>query len=228
MGWKRFIQILLLTFIWAGIAFPVSAFAQAIGSVDRVIEKANRQPPGQAKVLANAGDALVQNELLETLAASTMHVLFVDGTDLTLESDSQVVLDTYVYDPSTNSAKAVYSFATGTMRYVSGQIGQGATINTPIATIGIRGTAFTCSLTPGSSGVELSCEVTEGSIEVRPKGEGRPTVAAAGQVIVLTSANANPTLIGNADPGLGRRNNAPPVQSPSLPTYPENRDLSPI
>src|SRR4051794_8511956 len=69
---KQFTRTLVLSLVWAGIAFPVPAFAQAIGSVDRVIEKANRQPPGQPKVLANAGDALVQNELLETLAAASM------------------------------------------------------------------------------------------------------------------------------------------------------------
>ena len=78
-------------------------------------------------------------------------ITFQDNTQVQVNENSRLVIDDFVYDPkSSKSGKLAVNVAAGTVRYASGQIAknspQNVAVNTPTATIGVRGTDFTATV----------------------------------------------------------------------------------
>jgi hypothetical protein len=79
-------------------------------------------------------------------------ITFEDDTKVQITEHSKLVIDSFVYDPnSKNSAgKLGMKVALGTVRYASGQIAknspQSVNIETPTASIGVRGTDFSMTV----------------------------------------------------------------------------------
>jgi hypothetical protein len=68
---------------------------------------------------------------------------------LSIAPNSEVVIDEFVYNPGEGSGRMVTSLTKGALRFVGGQLSHGgqATVNTPSATIGIRGGTSIITLT---------------------------------------------------------------------------------
>jgi hypothetical protein len=77
-------------------------------------------------------------------------ITFEDDTRVQVNENSKLVIDDFVYDPKSKSGKLGAKIALGTVRYASGQIAknspQNVALNTPTATISVRGTDFTASV----------------------------------------------------------------------------------
>lgn len=78
-------------------------------------------------------------------------ITFDDDTKVLVNENSRLVIDDFVYDPnSTKGGKLAINVAHGTVRYASGQIAknnpQSIAVNTPVATIGVRGTDFSATV----------------------------------------------------------------------------------
>jgi hypothetical protein len=78
-------------------------------------------------------------------------ITFADNTQVQVNENSRLVIDDFVYDPkSSKGGKLAVNIASGTVRYASGQIAknnpQSVAVNTPTATIGVRGTDFTATV----------------------------------------------------------------------------------
>src|SRR5690349_10070217 len=110
----------------------------------RKIEPAGTRQQGQDGPVALAIDSrLFSNDVIETSPKGKLDVAFQDGTSLAVGPDSRVTLDQYLYKPGAR-ATAVLGVAKGALRFISGNVQRdGVRINTPTATIGIRGTEFT-------------------------------------------------------------------------------------
>jgi len=71
---------------------------------------------------------------------------FIDDTRVDITEHSRMVIDEFVYDPSTGSGSLSMKATLGAVRYASGQIAhnnrRAVNIATPSATIGVRGTDF--------------------------------------------------------------------------------------
>lgn len=102
-----------------------------------------RRLSGETENLA-VGDEVFMGDTLEVSENGNVGVLFVDDTTLALGSGGQLVIDELVFDPSGDSGSMALNIANGVFSFVSGQISKTADeamiINTPVATIGIRGT----------------------------------------------------------------------------------------
>ena len=102
------------------------------------------------------GSPVYQNEHVRTAPASSAQLLFQDQTSLSVGPSSDVTLDTFVYDPATNSGSAVLTATRGALRFVSGtQQPHNYQIRTPVATIGVRGTVVDAIVTDHSTSVIL-------------------------------------------------------------------------
>jgi hypothetical protein len=81
-----------------------------------------------------------------TTANSKAGITFRDDTKVQITEHSKLVIDTFVYDDSKKTGKLGIKMALGTIKYASGQIAkndpQQVQIDTPTATIGVRGTDF--------------------------------------------------------------------------------------
>jgi hypothetical protein len=77
-------------------------------------------------------------------------ITFEDQTRVQINENSKLVIDDFVYDPKKGSGKVALNMALGTVRYASGQIAkhnpQAVNINTPSATVSVRGTDFTATV----------------------------------------------------------------------------------
>jgi hypothetical protein len=99
------------------------------------------KPPTQAERVLRVGIDIQANEVITTKADDRAHIVFLDGTALTVAPNAQLVIDRFVYDPQTKTGDIAVSVATGVFRLVGGKISKTGTINikTPSATIGLRG-----------------------------------------------------------------------------------------
>jgi hypothetical protein len=84
-------------------------------------------------------------------AAGKVGITFADDTRVQVNENSRLVIDDFVYDPkSSKGGKLAVNVAAGTGRYASGQIAknspQNVALNTPTATVGVRGTDFTATV----------------------------------------------------------------------------------
>src|SRR6266581_849209 len=97
------------------------------------------KPPATAERVLRVGIDIQANELITTKADDRAHIVFLDGTALTVAPNAQLVIDKFVYDPQTKTGEVAVSVATGVFRLVGGKISKTGTINikTPSATIGL-------------------------------------------------------------------------------------------
>ena len=129
----------------------------AIGTVsehkgeDCSIER-NKQKLGGKK-----GSEVESNDTYVT-GGCVSNITFKDDTKVKVNENSRLVIDDFVYDPNKSDAgKLALKVGMGTVRYASGQIAkndpQKVAINTPTASIAVRGTDF--SMTVDEAGQSL-------------------------------------------------------------------------
>lgn len=129
------------------------------------------------------------NDEIVTGANARLELAFDDGTRLTVGEKATVVLDRFVYRPGGESV--FHAAVTGPFRFVSGTLGAGATrqasVTTPFALIGIRGTDFWGGPIDGIFGVFL----LEGTITVTAGGQ-EVTISTPGVGVNIPAAGAVP------------------------------------
>lgn len=135
---------LLFVLLAAPACFAVER-AQAVGSVKTVTGKA--QIERNAELLtAQPGDYLLEGDTLITGTDSSIGVIFRDDTLLSLGSKSVVRIDRFVFDPAQDNMSFLTNISKGTAQFISGQIAKlspdDMAVQTPLSTIGIRGTRF--------------------------------------------------------------------------------------
>jgi hypothetical protein len=121
------------------------AVAQDVGNVGAANPRSIGTPPGSAERDLSIGDRVINKELIRTTAAGTAQVTFIDKTTLNIGRNSSVTIDKFVYDGQAGAGEFAATMSKGVMRFVGGQISHtsGATVNTPVATIGVRGGTMT-------------------------------------------------------------------------------------
>ena len=79
-----------------------------------------------------------------------LRIKFVDDTQVSLTEHTLIEITDYVYDPDPSKSKMAMNFVSGTARFATGSLGlvpkENIMIETPTATIGIRGTDFTTTV----------------------------------------------------------------------------------
>jgi len=122
------------------------------GAVGTVTEQVNTPASIQRDkqtLTGNKGTGVEMNDSIRTQAGK-VGITFQDDTRVQVNENSKLVIDDFVYDPKSKSGKLSAKMALGTVRYASGQIAknspQNVALNTPTATISVRGTDFTASV----------------------------------------------------------------------------------
>jgi len=100
------------------------------------------------------GDDVFSGETLATDAAGRLQVSFADGAYISLQPASTYVIEQYQYDGKQDgSEKAVYRLLKGGVRALTGAIGKqhpdNYRVETPVATIGIRGSGHNSRICAG-------------------------------------------------------------------------------
>jgi hypothetical protein len=131
----------------------ILVFAVAAEAMDPTVVGSIKTVTGEAFVIrsegslaAHPGLKLHEGDDLRTGPSSSIGIIFRDDTLLSLGSNSQIIIDEFVFSPGENKLSMVLRLLRGMASYVSGKMAELAPeavkIETPVATVGVRGTRF--------------------------------------------------------------------------------------
>lgn len=174
-----------------------TAQAQAsIGRVEAIDGQAFAIRTDGTRVALNQGTQVFQGDVIETAAGARVGIVFADKTTFALGENARMTIDELIYDPATKSGSSVMSMIQGAFVVVTGEIGktdpQAVTLNTPVATIGIRGTELAINVV--QQGVESLFALIDGAITVTTN-VAQALLSIAGQAVTVSSIDAPPSPI---------------------------------
>jgi hypothetical protein len=104
------------------------------------------------RTAAVPGSGLVQGDVLSTGANGALGVILRDDTLLSMGPSSETRIDQFAFEPAEQKLGMVLRVTRGLIAYISGKISKlapGAVrIDTPVATLGIRGTHLVVRIVP--------------------------------------------------------------------------------
>ena len=104
-------------------------------------------------------------------------ITFLDDSQVRLTEHSELIIDEFIYDPDPSKSKMALQFASGTARFITGKLAtidkENISIQTPSATIAIRGTDFTVTVD----------ELGRSLVILLPDNDGLPS----GEIVVATA-----------------------------------------
>ncbi|HEX7791515.1 MAG TPA: FecR domain-containing protein [Afipia sp.] len=165
-------------------------------------------------------DDIFKGDTLETGKNSTLVVTFTDDTTLNLSATSRIVVDNFVYQDGGKDNAALINVTRGTMAFVAAAVAKTGDmkIETPTATLGIRGTTGVVDVPEGATaanannvGIKLypDADGKVGRIEVKAR-DGAP-------LGMLTQGASGFTVRGTMVSGFGMRMAAiPMIMSPQM------------
>jgi len=124
----------------------------AIGKVLTVVGTVQIEHPAAITVQANfstngagqtkVGDLVYRGDIIQTGPDGTLGVAFVDGSSFSVSSNAKMEVNEFVYDPHGHSNTSLMSLSKGTFTFVAGSIAHTGDmkVDTPVGTMGIRGT----------------------------------------------------------------------------------------
>src|SRR6266700_2121723 len=156
---------------------PIGKVVTAAGSVTiehagAVVVQANvSAQAGQAK----AGDLVYLGDVVQTGDDGRVGINFTDGSSFNLSSKARMALDEFVYDPKGKSNSTLFSLTKGTFTFVAGAVAKTGDmkVDTPVATMGIRGTTPRVEISDDGT-IKFSTLIEEGKSKFAKK-SGAPT-----------------------------------------------------
>ena len=118
------------------------AGALVIGHCDRLLGRVTVQHANGAVDEIKQGDAILQGDVIQTSEGASITFSLMDGTAFNMGADARMVLSELIYDSNSSSNSASISLLKGAFTFVAGQVAHTGDmkIDTPVATMGIRGT----------------------------------------------------------------------------------------
>ncbi len=148
---KWLVAVAFAGMVWAGVAEA----GQVVGTVtDASGPLVARRLDGTIKALS-VKSAIEQGDTLVTEKGTYARIKFVDNGEITLRPNTQFKIENFSYEAAKPEAdSAIFSLLKGGLRSITGLLGKRNKekfgLNTPTATIGIRGTTFIAEYVPPS------------------------------------------------------------------------------
>lgn len=209
-------------------ALIVPAMAQQIGTVASSEPTLRGTPPGGATRTLGLGTALVRDETVASSATGRAQLMFLDQSTLSLAPNTTIVLDRFVFDPDRGTGEIGVGLTQGALRFIGGTLSrnQPATVTTPTASIGIRGST---ALVLHNNGRTIAIFIAGSQLCIQVDGQQSCTsrqggvlteTGYAGQVspeflaFVLGLIDGAPLPSAGAGPGTGVGGPNPPGRGP--------------
>jgi len=129
---------LLVPLFAYGTEMPVGSIKTVQGTATII---RNRTP-----IDTKAGTRVFPNDSLKTGADGSLSMIFRDDTRLSIGPDSEVAINEFLFSPAQGKLSFITRLLRGTAACMTGIIGklspESVRFETPVANIGIRGTAF--------------------------------------------------------------------------------------
>ena len=140
MNYFKKISLLLIFIVNSSIASAnISEFIGVIGAAIGEIQNQKNEK------LVN-GSKIFYGDTITSKQQSNAQILFLDQTVLTLGEDTELTIDEFIYDPTSQDGSFVSSVKSGTVKFITGQISKknpdNLEVKIPSGTLGARGTEF--------------------------------------------------------------------------------------
>ncbi len=138
-----------------------------VGAVEEINGEATVIRVDGTTELLMLGTPVFNGDVIETTDNGSVNILFIDETSMAVSENARMSIDNYDYQAETESGVTNFSVLRGVFVYTSGLIGRDdpddVSINTPVGSIGIRGTIIAGKIIPNG---ESEITVIEGAIVV--------------------------------------------------------------
>ncbi len=191
---------LAATAISALLAGQADVHAQERAGVARIVNPlAKGQLRGSSVRTIQVGDAVFRNERISTGSTGRVQLQLLDKTSVTVGPNSDLVIDKFVYNPSTNTGSMAMRYSKGVFRFVGGRASkdQPVEVNTPTAVIGIRGGILLMRDTPDGgiqaiflAGDEMTATTNDGDTQSITRTGFMFTITPDGQVTISRAPDA--------------------------------------
>ena len=106
----------------------------------------------------NNGDNVYQNDVVQTGSGSTLGLVMIDGTTFNLTANARLMMNDLTYDATSTSNTSLFTLVQGAATFVAGQVAKTGDmkVSTPVATMGIRGTAVILDISAIDGTVSVS------------------------------------------------------------------------
>ena len=188
-------KMLLLTLskkiLATSLLFSSVAFADNIGGIEEHKGSGGITRQGE-NITTELGLGVQQLDHVET-ANGRLLMKFLDNSVVRLTEHTEVTLTKYYYDPNKKAASNMtMKFVSGTARFSTGRLGlvprENIRVETPTATIGVRGTDFTTSVDELGRSLVILLPETECTVDGDCSPSGEITVTNEGGVVILNEA----------------------------------------
>src|ERR1700733_11823380 len=179
---------------YAQAAGVTSSAAKPIGHVVKMTGSASCVRNG-VTIELNNGDSVYQTDVVQTGSGSTLGLVLIDGTTFNLTANARLMLNDLTYDPNSSSNTSLYTLVQGAANFVAGQVAKTGDmkVETPVAVVGIRGTAVILDINSADGKVSISVvDQQDGQVhsvqvfQCVPAGGG---VCSSGDLIGTVSSN---------------------------------------
>jgi hypothetical protein len=171
------------------------------------------------EVVLTALDVSIQPMDHVETANGRLKIDFLDTSEVRLTENTEITIYDYYYDKATNDGGLKMKMVSGTARFTTGRLGlipkENIVIDTPTATVQVRGTDFTTSIDELGRSLVILLPETECTIDGDCSPSGEITVINAGGTVTLTEAY-QATMVSSYD------------QSPAQPVRLDNINLNMI
>ncbi|MUM77246.1 hypothetical protein GKC30_06345 [Pseudodesulfovibrio sp. F-1] len=174
--------------------------ATQIGVVTIAYGTATAEGPDGVRDLAPQSPVFVDEIITTKGGASAVEIKFADGAVLSQGPNSSVVLDTYVFNPAQSAGEMTIKLVQGTFRSVTGEIvdmnPEGFSLETPLATIGIRGTTTGHKIVPGQPENHVVVDFVDKPVIIRPIAGGPVAIITQdGGMVTATPGGLSPVFM---------------------------------
>jgi hypothetical protein len=92
---------------------------------------------------ATVGDFVYRGDVIQTGPDGKLGICFADGSSFSVSNNARMELNEFAYDPHGHSNSSLISLTKGTFTFIAGNIAHTGNmkVDTPVGTMGIRGTA---------------------------------------------------------------------------------------
>lgn len=164
-----------------------------------------------------AGTQIYEGDIIETDAKGAVNIKFADDSTFAVSKNARLAVDDFSFNPADQSGSTGLSILRGVFMFTSGLVGRenpdAVKLNTPVGSIGIRGTIVGGEIDEGG---QSQISVLEGAIVVR-NGTGEQILSDQFATVQLTGYNAPISNLGTLDANTISNNyNAVRSVAPSL------------
>ena len=180
--------------VLARFSFPIlascclawSALAQQVGVTSTAAGTPRGTPPAQQERILRVGVDIAASERIVTRTNDRAHLVFLDGSALTIGPSSDLVIDRFVYDADRKAGDLAMSATRGVFRFVGGAISKKTevVVRTPTSSVGIRGSIMTIAI--GGDGSTIATFLYGEAMTVTAQGVTAKAIRPGSQILVTT------------------------------------------